>query len=147
MTVVCVVCICFLTFTLLQKYIQASPIGQAVFERLLKACGEVEWKGDTTSILVLKQIQVDAPYEPINCTIVQTNSNANKKNSAMPPPSRSASNNNGGTDGSSGQTLEEVSLERVKKIVASSMSATTNVEAVDRTIDATATNTATATSS
>jgi dihydroorotate dehydrogenase len=127
--------------------IQASPIGQAVFERLLKACGEVEWKDDTTSILVLKQIQVDAPYEPINCTIVQNTSNsvANKKSTAVPPQSRS-SNSNGGTGGSSGMTLEDVSLDRVKKIVASSIGIA-NAGTVDNNDDANATITATATSS
>jgi hypothetical protein len=114
-----------------------------VFERLLKACGEVEWKDDTTSILVLKQIQVDAPYEPINCTIVQNNSGTNnKKNAAVPPPSRT-NNNNGGT---SGMTLEEVSLDRVKKIVASSIGMT-STSTVDDKNDATATNNTTSATS
>ena len=73
---------------------QASPEGQAVFDRLLKACGEVVWKGDTTSILVLSQIQVDEPYQPENCKIISSTG----KNSG----------------------LEDRSLDRVKKIVAAS---------------------------
>lgn len=47
---------------------QASPEGQAVFDRLLKACNEVEWRGD--SIQVLKQIQVDPPYGVDNCRLL-----------------------------------------------------------------------------
>jgi hypothetical protein len=65
-----------------------------VFDRLLKACGEVVWKGNTTSILVLNQIQVDEPYLPENCKII------------------SSTGKYGG--------LEERSLDRVKKIVAAS---------------------------
>jgi len=65
-------------------------VGQAVFDRLLKACGEVVWKGTTTSILVLNQIQVDAPYQPENCKIISGKSNG----------------------------LADASLDRVKKIVA-----------------------------
>ena len=125
---------------------KASPIGQAVFERLLKACGEVEWKDDTTSILVLKQIQVDAPYEPSNCTIVPNNSSSGKKNTAIPQQSR-ISNSNGGTGGGGGMSLEDVSLDRVKKIVAaSSQIGSPNAGVVDQPNDATATtNTATTT--
>ena len=127
---------------------KASPIGQAVFERLLKACGEVEWKDDTTSILVLKQIQVDAPYEPSNCTIVPNNSSSgpNKKNTAIPQQSR-ISNSNGGTGGGGGMSLEDVSLDRVKKIVAaSSQIGSPSTGVVDQPNDATATtNTATTT--
>ena len=127
---------------------KASPIGQAVFERLLKACGEVEWKDDTTSILVLKQIQVDAPYEPSNCTIVPNNSSSGKKNTAIPQQSR-ISNSNGGTGGGGGMSLEDVSLDRVKKIVAaSSQIGSPSAGVVDQPNDATATtNTVTTTSS
>lgn len=50
------------------------------------------WKGET-SILVLNQIQVDAPYQPENCRIIA--SNGIGKNGA----------------------LEDGSLDRVKKIV------------------------------
>ena len=44
---------------------KASPKGQAVFDRLLKACNEVVWKGE--SIIVLNQIQVDPPYSQETC--------------------------------------------------------------------------------
>jgi hypothetical protein len=71
---------------------QATPRGQAVFDRLLKACGEVVWKGNT-SILVLNQIQVDEPYTAENCRIVRSNG------------------------GKNGGGLEDGSLDRVKKIV------------------------------
>ena len=69
-------------------------MGQAVFDRLLKACGEVVWKGET-SILVLNQIQVDAPYLPENCKIIAASVMTGKNGS-----------------------LEDGSLDRVKKIVA-----------------------------
>jgi protein LSM12 len=69
---------------------KASPRGQACFDRLLKACNEVVWKDE--SILVLNQIQVDPPYTAESCTIIQRNS--------------------------SKKTLEDGSLERVRKIVA-----------------------------
>jgi hypothetical protein len=36
-----------------------------MFDRLLKACNEVIWKGE--SIIVLNQIQVDAPYGKDDC--------------------------------------------------------------------------------
>lgn len=64
----------------------------------MKACGEVVWApGDSTSILVLNQIQVDAPYHPDSCKIiVKTGSNGRLKQGA----------------------LEDGSLDRVKKIVA-----------------------------
>ena len=66
-----------------------------MFDRLLKACNEVVWKGE--SIQVLNQIQVDPPYAPENCRII-----VNSKNK------------------SSAGALENSSLERVKKIVAAS---------------------------
>ena len=69
-------------------------MGQAVFDRLLKACGEVAWKGET-SIQVLDLIQVDAPYRPEDCKII---------------PGAPSSSRNG--------SLEASSLDRVKKIVA-----------------------------
>ena len=47
---------------------QVTPEGQDVFDRLLKACGEVIWKDE--SIIVLNQIQVDPPYGPDNCQIL-----------------------------------------------------------------------------
>lgn len=39
-----------------------------MFDRLLKACNEVVWEGE--SILVLNQIQVDPPYKQENCKII-----------------------------------------------------------------------------
>lgn len=67
---------------------QATPEGQAVFDRLVKACNEVVWKGE--SILVLGQIQVDPPYSAETCKIVVK-----------------------GTK----ESLDQASLERVRKIV------------------------------
>ncbi|KAL7473715.1 hypothetical protein ACHAXS_014206 [Conticribra weissflogii] len=66
---------------------KASPTGQKTFDKLLKACNEVVWKGE--SILVLNHIKVDPPYTVDSCSLV----------------------------GSSG-SLDDHSLERVKKIVA-----------------------------
>jgi hypothetical protein len=43
-----------------------------VFDRLLKACNEVVWKGE--SIIVLNQIQVDPPYSQENCKLLQAGS-------------------------------------------------------------------------
>lgn len=68
---------------------QATFEGQTVFDRLLKACNEVKWNGE--SIIVLNQIKVDPPYRGENCKLLQT----------------------GGPDG----VLNEGSLERVKRIV------------------------------
>ena len=100
---------------------KASPIGQAVFERLLKACNEVIWKDDTTSIVVLHQIQVDEPYGPDNCFIIQSSNNSTT--------TTTTTNNNTdmkyqrhNSSGSSGGGLEDGSLDRVKKIVASAIS-------------------------
>jgi len=39
-----------------------------VFDRLLKACNEVVWKGE--SIQVLNQVQVDPPYAAENCQLL-----------------------------------------------------------------------------
>mmetsp|Transcript_32395 Transcript_32395/g.53563 ORF Transcript_32395/g.53563 Transcript_32395/m.53563 type:complete len:178 (-) Transcript_32395:532-1065(-) len=47
---------------------KATPEGQAVFDRLLKACNEVVWKGE--AIQVLSQIQVDPPYAIENCRLL-----------------------------------------------------------------------------
>lgn len=68
---------------------KASPEGQAVFDRLLKACNEVKWSGQ--AIIVLSQIKVDPPYRGENCKLLKA----------------------GG-----GDVLNEESLERVKRIVA-----------------------------
>jgi hypothetical protein len=67
---------------------KATPEGQGVFDKLLKACNVVEWKGE--SILVLNQIRVDPPYGSENCNLVSK-----------------------GED----KQLDEDSLERVKRIV------------------------------
>jgi len=67
---------------------KASPAGKKIFDKLLKACNEVVWKGE--SILVLKEIRVDPPYTADKCSLINTA-------------------NSGG--------LGEHSLERVKKIV------------------------------
>ena len=40
-----------------------------MFDRLLKACNEVIWKGE--SIIVLNQIQVDAPYGKDDCKLLK----------------------------------------------------------------------------
>jgi Anticodon-binding domain len=94
------------------SYDKALPIGQAVFERLLKACGEVYWKEDTTSILVLNHIQVDEPYKPENCSIV-TSLNNGSGGGSLSNSSYRRNNSSGG--------LEDGSLDRVKKIVASAL--------------------------
>jgi len=51
---------------------KASPRGQAVFDRLLKACNEVVWKAE--SVIVLNHIQVDPPYAQENCKLLQPGS-------------------------------------------------------------------------
>ncbi len=60
-----------------------------VFDKLLKACNEVVWSGE--SILVLDQIRVDPPYGSNNCSLIQS------------------------ADGD--VSLNEGSLERVKRIL------------------------------
>lgn len=70
----------------------ATPEGQITFDRLLKACNEVVWKG--RSIVVLHQVRVDPPYGPDDCRLVSP----------------------GKTEKERG--LNVGSLERVKKIVA-----------------------------
>ena len=70
-----------------ETFYQATPEGQLTFDKLLKACNEVVWKGE--SIIVLKEIRVDPPYKPDNCALIK-----------------------GGSGG-----LDAHSLERVKKIV------------------------------
>lgn len=67
---------------------KATPMGQNVFQRLLKACNEVAWNGE--AIMVLNQIRVDPPYGSENCVLF----------------------NKGGDE-----VLNEGSLERVKRIV------------------------------
>jgi hypothetical protein len=62
-----------------------------VFDRLLKACNEVVWRGE--SIIVLNQIRVNPPYGKEDCKLLSS------------------------TGGATG-ALHEGSLDRVKKIVA-----------------------------
>lgn len=71
----------------------ASPLGQATFDKLLKACNEVVWQ-DSDAIVVLGQVRVDAPYGPNDCKLIKV----------------------GKTEKERG--LAQGSLERVKKIVA-----------------------------
>lgn len=68
-----------------------------MFEKLLKACGEVIWT-DQTSILVNGNICVEAPYEPGNEKFVAGKNGNSKKN-----------------------TLDDGSFDRVKKIVAAAV--------------------------
>ena len=49
---------------------KASTEGQAVFDRLLKACNEVKWSGE--SIIVLNNIKVEAPYHSDNCKLLKS---------------------------------------------------------------------------
>jgi len=46
----------------------ATPEGQQVFDRLVKACNEVVWKGE--SIVVLNQVRVDPPYRSEDCKVI-----------------------------------------------------------------------------
>lgn len=46
----------------------ATPEGQQIFDRLVKACNEVVWKGD--SIVVLNQVRVDPPYGSEDCKVI-----------------------------------------------------------------------------
>ena len=73
---------------------KASSEGQKIFDKLLKACNEVEWVGE--SILVLKEICVDPPYAADNCSLIKNRSG--------------------------GGGLDVHSLERVKKIVSAAKS-------------------------
>ena len=68
-------------------------MGQIVFDRLLKACNEVVWKGE--SIIVLDTIKVDPPYKQDDCKLLR---------SAV---------------AGSGQSKLKGSLDRVQKIVSS----------------------------
>mmetsp|Transcript_6425 Transcript_6425/g.18109 ORF Transcript_6425/g.18109 Transcript_6425/m.18109 type:complete len:89 (+) Transcript_6425:622-888(+) len=79
---------------------KASSEGQDVFDRLLKACGQVTWNNET--IIVLDSVRVDPPYLPENCQMLLVQQNS------------SNSNNNSKSSNSSQEALE-----RVQKIVAS----------------------------
>lgn len=61
-----------------------------MFDKLLKACSEAVWKGE--SILVLNQVQVDPPYGPEQCKIIRSTSGK--------------------------KALDDGSVERIRKIVA-----------------------------
>jgi hypothetical protein len=74
------------------------------FDRLLKACNEVIWSGE--SIIVLGHIQVDPPYGPEQCQLLPTVDEA---------PLHSQEN-----------------LERVRKIVASVTNNTTTTPMMSR---------------
>ena len=41
-----------------------------MFDRLLKACNEVKWSGE--SIIVLGNIKVDPPYKSENCLLLKS---------------------------------------------------------------------------
>lgn len=91
-----------------------------MFDRLLKACGQVIWKDDTTSILVLNQIQVNAPYGPENCEII-IGGGGGMSNGVATATTKSGSGTATSSSGSSSGNsvlLEDGSLERVRKIVA-----------------------------
>merc|ERR1712008_438745 len=47
---------------------KATPVGQVVFDRLLKACGVVVWRDE--SIFVMNQIRVDPPYGKDDCKLL-----------------------------------------------------------------------------
>lgn len=89
----CVVFVCL-------HVVQATPRGQACFDRLLKACNVVAWDGPT--IVVLHQVRVDPPYVPETCTIFTGTTHAPSSSAAAAPKKAS----------------EDASLERVRKIVA-----------------------------
>lgn len=56
-------------------HLQASPKGQLAFDRLLKACGEAVWKGETIIVgTVGHQVVVDPPYTAENCKLLKSGS-------------------------------------------------------------------------
>ena len=69
-------CGCFLMILIKKK---APPKGQIVFDRLLKACNEVVWKGNT--IIVLDTIKVDPPYTQDNCELLSKERSGQQKGS------------------------------------------------------------------
>lgn len=90
---------------------QASPTGQKIFDKLLKACNEVVWKGE--SIVVLKEIRVDPPYTAENCVLIKGGGGGGGGGARRGGGNDAA----GGDGGSASGGLDEHSLERVKKIV------------------------------
>jgi len=58
---------------------KAHPKGQLVFDRLLKACNEVVWRGE--SIIVLDTIKVDPPYTQEHCKLISKTKSGQQKGS------------------------------------------------------------------
>lgn len=58
---------------------KAHPKGQLVFDRLLKACNEVVWNGE--SIIVLDTIKVDPPYTQECCKLISKARSGQQKGS------------------------------------------------------------------
>lgn len=96
-----------------------TPIGQAVFDRLLKACNdEVVWDGQ--SIIVLNQVRIDPPYKRENCSLVQQTKTMMKDGdvSVFMEKGDSTKSQTTATATATTAALNEGSLERVRKIVA-----------------------------
>lgn len=74
----------------------ATPRAQMIFDLLVKGCNVVSW-GEGNSIIVLNQVRVDPPYKPESCTWIGSHKSGEKET----------------------KSLEEGSLERVKRIVGS----------------------------
>jgi len=83
------------TESLTQINANATPRAQMIFDLLVKGCNVVSW-GEGDSIVVLNQVRVDPPYKPESCTWIGSKSGEKETKS-----------------------LEEGSLERVKRIVGS----------------------------
>jgi len=60
----------------------ATPLGQATFDTLLKACNSVEWV-DGTAIVVLGEVRVDEPYGPEDCVLIRPGKTERERNLAM----------------------------------------------------------------
>jgi hypothetical protein len=84
------------TESLTQINANATPRAQMIFDLLVKGCNVVSW-GEGDSIIVLNQVRVDPPYKPESCTWIGSNKSGEKET----------------------KSLEEGSLERVKRIVGS----------------------------
>uniref|UniRef100_A0A7S1UTI4 AD domain-containing protein n=1 Tax=Grammatophora oceanica TaxID=210454 RepID=A0A7S1UTI4_9STRA len=63
--------------------IKATPEGQAVFDRLVKACNEVVWHSNESSIVVLGQVRVDPPYNSPDCCHLLRNGSVDDKKLAQ----------------------------------------------------------------
>lgn len=84
------------TESLTQINANATPRAQMIFDLLVKGCNVVSW-GEGNSIIVLNQVRVDPPYKPESCIWIGSNKSGDKES----------------------KSLEEGSLERVKRIVGS----------------------------